>query len=375
MSILGLLSHTNAVQQSADQSSPTLSYRIPTGNLCVLIRQLATLLRAGMPLVPALDALHDQLSGSSSTAEQGLAQVVQYLHQRVNEGTSLSQAMEAFPSLFSSPMVYMVRAGEEGGTLESILIWLAEMMEKRQRLAQNIKAAVTYPLIMAVVAVGVIIYIMIYVIPGISHIFDQFNRALPLPTQILITTCLFLKQRAGAILGVLLIALLGGLWWLRSDQGREAWDRLQLRLPLWGPLQKKGELARMTRTFATLLTAGIPIHKALQISQGVARNHIIQNAWQEITTAVQKGDNMSEAMRSTGIFPPLLCHVVATGHQTGAVDEGLRYVADLLENEVETSTKTLATLLEPLILLVMGGLIGFMVLAILLPIFEINQSL
>lgn len=372
MSGLGLLSHRSPHSQSYESR---LTYRVTQRDLRLFIRQLATLLRAGLQLVPALDALEDQLHGQGGTTEQGLLQVVELLRDRVNEGTSLSQAMEAFPSLFSRPMIHMIRAGEEGGALDVTLVRLAEMMEKRHQLSQSIKSAITYPLIMAVVATGVIVYIMMYVIPGISQIFTQFERELPVPTKILITVCLGFKAKAFFILGGMVMAVLIGVLWIRSEEGKKKWDAIELKLPLWGSLRKKMELARVTRTFATLIQAGIPIHRALQISSGVIRNHLIQTAWDDITEAVQKGEAMAEAMKTTGIFPPLLCHVVAVGHQTNTVDEGVTYVSDLLENDVETATKTMATLLEPLILLAMGGLIGFMVLAILLPIFEINQSL
>ena len=373
MSGLGLL--TQLTKPAHELPEPKLTYRVSQRDLRVLMRQLATLLRAGMQLLPALDALNDQLRGQKGPSEQGLCQVVEELRERVNEGTSLSKAMEVFPSLFSNPMIHMIRAGEEGGALDLTLIRLADMMERRAQLNQSIKSAITYPLIMGVVATGVIIYIMMYVIPGISQIFTQFERDLPVPTQVLITLCMTLKEKATLILGSIVMAILLAVLWIRSDEGRRRWDEIELKLPLWGRLRKKAELARVTQTFASLLQAGIPIHRALRISSGVIRNHVIQVAWDDITEAVQKGDSMSQAMEATGVFPPLLCHVVATGHQTNTVDEGVSYVSNLLEDEVEAATKSLSTLLEPLILLIMGGLIGFMVLAILLPIFEINQSL
>ena len=356
--------------------------RIGTKDVCKLTRQLATLLRAGMPLVPALSALVEQLQGGPKrnklrfgSQDEQLAEIMEQVVNSVNAGSTLADALRKHPSVFSSLFVNMVAAGEASGTLEEVLQRLAEMMEKRVHLVGKVKSAIAYPLMMVVVAAGVVVFLLSFVVPSITQIFLEMNRALPWPTRLLILTSAFVKTYLVLIAIVVCVVFFGIGAWLRTKEGRIIWDRSKLKLPLFGKLFLKLEIARLTRTLGILLTSGIPILGALEIAKGVIQNSFIAGALGSVKDCISKGDTIANAMRKTGLFPPIVFHITATGQISGNVEASFIDIADMYESEVEMTTKTLTSLLEPAILLVMGAVVGFIVLAILLPIFEINQVL
>ncbi len=358
-----------------------LSTRVGTKDVCRLARQLSTLLHAGMPLVPALSVLQEQLGQTPKSryvrwgdATAPLAPIVAQIRDDVSGGDSLADAMGKYPELFSPLFVNMVAAGESSGTLEPVLTRLAEILEKRVQLTGKVKAALAYPMMMALVAAGVVIFLLSYVVPGLTQLFTEMHRQLPKPTLVLIAISSTMREYAAA-LGVLTAMAIGGLIaFCRSAVGRIWVDRLKFGLPLFGPLFFKIEAARLTRTWGTLMKSGIPIIAAIDISRRVSQNHIILAAADTIKEGVHKGQTVADAIRATGIFPPVVFHVIATGQTSGNVEDGLIDIAEMYETEIETALRSLTSLLEPLILLVMGGVVGFIVLAILLPIFEINQS-
>jgi len=343
--------------------------RIRTKDVCMVARQLATLLRAGMPLVPALSALVEQLG------DDPLGEIIEQVADNVNTGSTLADALSRHPSVFSSLFVKMVAAGETSGTLEEILLRLAEMLENRVHLAAKVKAAVAYPLMMVVVAVAVVVFLLSFVVPSITEIFYEMNRALPWPTRLLMSTSAFMKTYLPLIAVVICLFFIGLGAGYKTENGRLFADRIKLKLPLFGKLFLKSEIARLTRTLGILLASGIPILSALKIAEGVVQNRIIAGALDSVRNRVQRGDNIADAIRSTGLFPPIVFHIIATGQTSGDIEGGLVDIADMYDGEVEIAAKTLTSLLEPLILLFMGAVVGFIVLAILLPIFEINQML
>lgn len=343
--------------------------RIRTKDVCMVARQLATLLRAGMPLVPALSALVEQLG------DDPLGEIIEQVADNVNTGSTLAGALSGYPSVFSSLFVKMVAAGETSGTLEEILLRLAEMLENRVHLAAKVKAAVAYPLMMVVVAVAVVVFLLSFVVPSITQIFYEMNQALPWPTRLLISASGFMKTYLPLIAVMTCLGFIGLGAGYRTENGRVFADRIKLKLPLFGKLFLKSEIARLTRTLGILLASGIPILSALKIAEGVVQNRIIAGGLDSVRNRVQRGDNIADAIRSTGLFPPIVFHIIATGQTSGDIEGGLIDIADMYDGEVEIAAKTLTALLEPLILLFMGGVVGFIVLAILLPIFEINQML
>ncbi len=344
--------------------------RIRPTDVCRIARHLATLLRAGMPLLPALSALVEQLRD----AQDGpLAEVVEQVAGDVNSGQTLSGAFSRQPDVFSKLFVSMVAVGEASGTLEDILIRLAEILETRVRLAAKVKAAVAYPLMMIVVAVAVVVFLMSVVVPSITAIFLEMNRSLPWPTKVLISMSSFIGTywMFLAALVCLFVLAIGAAY--KTPQGRLWMDRSKLRLPLFGRLFLKLEVARLARTLGTLLASGIPILSALEIAKQVVQNNHMADALGSVKHWVSRGDAIAPALKKTGLFPPIVYHIIATGQASGNLEDGLIDVANMYDDEVELATKTLTSLLEPLILLCMGAVVGFIVLAILLPIFDVNQ--
>ncbi|MCX5637690.1 MAG: type II secretion system F family protein [Planctomycetota bacterium] len=343
--------------------------RTSTRDICLLTRQLATLLRAGMPLVPALSALVEQVQGSA------LSQVIEDVHDSVNAGSSFAGALGRHPSVFSNLFVNMVAAGETSGTLEEVLLRLAEMLDKRAHLTSKVKSVIAYPLMLSVVAVGVVMFLLSFVVPSITQIFLEINRQLPWPTRLLISTSAFIKTYLLVIIAAVCAAVFGIGAWVRTEEGRAIWDRSKLKLPLFGKLFLKLEIARLARTLGILLASGIPVLSALEITKGVVQNRFVAGALGSVKDLVSKGDNVAAAIRKTGLFPPIVFHIIATGQISGDIEGGLLSIADMYDGEVELTAKTLTSLLEPAIVLAMGAIVGFIVLAILLPIFEINQVL
>ena len=356
---------------------------VRTKDLCRLARQLSTLLRAGLPLVPALSAIVEQLQEPlqrpllrfGGPQSNPLAEIMQQVADSVNGGSTLADALKKHPGVFSGLFVNMVAAGEVSGTLEEVLQRLAEMIEKRVHLTGKVKSAIAYPLMMAVVAVGVVVFLLSFVVPSITQIFLEMNQALPWPTRLLISTSALIKTYLMLIAIVVCAVFFGIGAWLRTKEGRLSADRWKLKLPLFGELFLKLEIARLARTLGILLVSGTPILGALEIAKGVIQNSFIAAALDPVKSWISKGDTIANAIRKTGLFPPIVFHIIATGQISGDIEAGLINIADMYESEVEMTTKTLTSLLEPAILLVMGIIVGFIVLAILLPIFEINQVL
>ena len=343
--------------------------RVHTKDLCILARQLATLLRAGMPLVPALSALVEQLRGDT------LAEIMQQVADSVNAGSTLADALKKHPSVFSNLFVNMVAAGEMSGTMEDVLLRLAEMLEKRVNLMGKVKSAVAYPAMMVVVAVGVVVFLLSFVVPSITEIFLEMNRTLPWPTRMLISTSSFIRTYLLLIAIIVCAGFCGIRFWLRTKEGRLFVDRSKLNIPLFGKLFLKLEIARLTRTLGILLISGIPVLGALEIAKSVIQNSFIARALDSVKDLVSRGDNIAGAVRKTGLFPPIVFHIIATGQISGNIEAALIDIADMFDGEVDRQAKTLVSLLEPAILLAMGVIIGFIVLAVLLPIFEINPVL
>ncbi|MFC1795302.1 type II secretion system F family protein [Planctomycetota bacterium] len=348
--------------------------RIHTRDVCRIARQLATLLRAGMPLVPALSVLVEQSQGFRAQ-DNPLAEVLKQVAYDVNSGSTLANALSKHPKVFSNLFINMVAAGEMSGTLEEVLLRLAEILEKRMNLAAKVKAAIAYPLMMIVVAVAVVVFLMSVVVPSITEIFIEMNRTLPWPTRLLISTSAFMKTYWMLIAVVVCLVFFVSVAGYKTKKGRLFADRTKLKLPLFGSLFLKLEVARLSRTLGILLVSGIPILSALEIAKQVIQNRVIAGALDSVKDLVSKGDAIANAIRKTGLFPPIVHHIIATGQLSGNLEEGLINIADMYEGEVELTTKTLTSLLEPMILLFMGAVVGFIVLAVLLPIFDINQVL
>jgi len=367
---------TAAVPPPAAADEDVLQQRIKTRDLCLATRQLATLLKAGMPLVPALSALVEQLRSVKRNRRRGtLARVFAQITGRVNAGDSLAHALRDYPRIFSPLYINLVRAGQVGGNLEEVLIKLAELLERRARLAARVRAALAYPALMALAAVAVIIFLMTFVVPGLTAIFLEMNQTLPLPTRLLIAVSDWLRGSWLLLaLALALVALLGSMY-LKTPTARMAWDRFKLRLPLLGEFFLMVETIRFTRTLGSLLAGGIPLLDALALVRNIVQNRYLAEGLDRVREDIARGHTVAHALRKIGLFPPLMIHAVAIGEMSGNVEQQLNQLADDYEDQLQLTVQSLTSLLEPAVLLVMGVIVGFIVLATLLPIFEINRML
>jgi general secretion pathway protein F len=336
--------------------------------LAVMTRQLATLIGAGLPLVPSLSALVTQIR------HPVLKKTLARIKDEVNEGNSLTQSMCHFPDVFPPFYINMVRAGEASGTMEIVLDRLADFNEGQQALRAKIWSALAYPLFMFFVGSGVIFFLVTFVIPNITNIFSEMRQTLPGITVFLIVVSGFLKTFWWIMALVLLAAVVGLRYAVQhTGQGRRLWDRFKLRVPLLGGLNRKIAVARFSRTLGTLLQSGVPLLSALEIVKNVVNNGVLAGQIDEAAKAVEEGQSLSSPLARNDFFPPIAVEMLTVGEQSGNMETMLFRIADAYEKEVEANVLLVTSLLEPAMILVMGAVVGFIVVSILLPIFEMNQ--
>ncbi len=341
--------------------------RVSTQELALLTRRFATLARAGLTLIECLGTLIEQMENAR------LKRVLTHVRQQVREGRSLAEALQAHPRIFSSIYVNMVRAGEESGTMDIVLARLADYMESQARLIRTVQAAFTYPIVMIVFSVVILMFLLAYVVPQVTRIFTETGRALPLATRILLGVSSFVASYWWVML---LVAASGALLMsrlVRTPAGGAWYDRMLLRLPWVGKVIQRVSIARLSRTLSTLLASGVPILTALGIVSQLLKNSQLRRAIEEARSSVQEGESLAAPLRRSGLFPALLTQMVAVGERSGELESMLARAADAYDEEVSAGLARLTSLLEPLTILVMGGVILFIVLAILLPIFDLNQ--
>jgi len=340
--------------------------RIRPGEVAIMTRQLATLIGAGFPLVSALEALMAQFPSP------GLKKMVAKVKDAVVEGTSFADALNGFPSVFSGVYVNMVRVGETSGTLEIVLQRLADITEKQEELKSRVVTAMIYPLLIMIVGVLIMMFLFIYVIPNITSIFKDMSQALPLPTQLLIGTSHLLKSYWW-ILVILVAGVLMGLRAMRkSPNGRRWMDKNILTLPLAGALTGKLATARFARTLGSLLDNGVSMLPAMDIVKNVAGNIRIAEVIENAAFDVGKGQALFKSLDAGAVFPPIAIQMIMVGEQSGNLEEMLGKVADVFEKEVETTVMRLTALLEPIMVLIMAGMVLFIILSIFLPILEMS---
>lgn len=360
--------------------SKDLFARINQQDVCRLTRQLAILLRSGMPLLFALEALEEQLRDGiqqhfnwKSRKEEYLADIMEDIAVSVDSGSSLADSLSRHPDIFPDFYVGMIAAGEESGNLEQVLLNLADLLEKRLNTQAKVKSALAYPILMVFVAAGVVMFLLGFVVPDITKIFIENKQHLPWPTQLLISISALVKSYGVVMIVLIGLSIFAALAAYRTANGKRLADRWKLKTPIFGNILLKLEIARICRMLGIMLTSGIPILGALQIVKKVIHNSLIADSVDHIRETVAKGDTIANAARGTRLFPPIICHILATGQASGDIEISLINIADMYDSEIEIQTKTITSLLEPAILLVMGIIVAFIVLAILLPIFEISQ--
>ena len=341
--------------------------RVKQQEIHVATRQLATLLGAGIPLVPALDGLIEQ------TTNKTLKTIITQIKESVNEGNSLTSALSEHPRLFSKIYVNMVRAGEASGSLDVVLERLAEFGERQQALHSRIKAALIYPIFMALVGTIVLFLLITFIVPSITKVFSDRNQILPLPTIILIKISSFLQSYWWLVV-LLLIGMVAGIrFFIQRPKGKRLWDKMKLTLPMLRDLNIKIAAASMGRTLASLLQSGVPLITSLQIVKNILNNVLLAEVMDEATEELEKGKSLSGVLRGNQYFTPMLVQMIAVGEQSGALEKMLEKAADSYEKEVETKIMAITSMIEPIMILVMGLVVSFIVVSILLPIFEMNQ--
>jgi general secretion pathway protein F len=341
--------------------------RVKPVEVAMMTRQLATLIGAGFPLVSALDALAPQ------TKSHAFKKILTQLKDAIVEGNSFAQALSKYPATFSSLYVNMVRAGETSGTLEIVLDRLADITEKQQALITRIQTALAYPSFMLVFGTIVLFILLIYIVPSFTSIFADMNQTLPAPTRMLIFLGEFFKSYWW-----ILFIILGMMWFLlnrakKTEKGRYWFDKMVLAIPIAGNSARKLAVARFARTLGSLLENGVSMLVALDIVKNIAGNILISEAIETAAIEVGKGQGLGAALSGRGIFPQLSIQMIQVGEQSGELEKMLTKIADVFENEVETSILRLTSYLEPVMILVMGLCVLFIVLSICLPIFEMNQ--
>jgi type IV pilus assembly protein PilC len=344
------------------------SRRITEKDLCVFTRQLATMMKAGVPLLQSFDIV------ARGHANPAVSRLLLDIRADVETGTSLSQAFKRYPQYFDKLFCNLVNAGEQAGILDDLLARLATYKEKTLALKGKIKSAMFYPAAVLAVAVIVTAVIMIWVVPSFKSVFESFGAELPLPTLFVIwLSDQFVAYWPIVFGGTALSAFLFVRSWKRSASMQAATDRLLLKLPVFGPVIMKAVVARWTRTLATMFSAGVPLVESLDSVGGASGNAVYHEATQKIALSVSSGTSLAVAMQQVQVFPAMATQMAAIGEESGSLDEMLRKVAEFYEEEVDAAVASLSSLMEPIIMVFLGGLIGGLVIAMYLPIFKLGS--
>ncbi len=343
--------------------------KISSKDIVIFTRQFSTMIDAGLPIVQGLTILAEQSENKTFKA------VLKEIVSDVEGGLSLAEAMEKHPKVFDKLFVHLIAAGEVGGILDVILQRLAAYIEKTQKLKSQIKGAMTYPAVVVAVAIIVISIILIFVIPVFEEMFADFGSALPLPTQIVVNMSRFIKGNILYIVAA--FVALGFLFktYRKSKSGRKTTDALALKLPVFGILLKKVAVARFTRTLGTMISSGVPIISAMEIVARTSGNVILEEIILEVRSSIAEGQTIAEPLSENDIFPRMVIQMISVGEATGALDTMLSKIADFYEDEVDAAVDALTSMLEPLLMVFLGGAIGGLVIAMYLPIFKMAAAL
>jgi len=361
------LYETTSAPEKKSSANIVLFARIRPIEISVMIRQISTLLNAGIPLVETLSAVIEQIDN------KGLQKIMSQVRESVREGMSFADALSRHPRVFSSLMVNMIRSGESSGSLEIVLLRLADFLEQQVELKRKIGSALIYPTVTISIALVVLLFILVYVVPSVTQIFADMKQALPLPTAILIAVSRFTQAYWWFFLLLIVAAFSGIKAYTRTGQGRIRFDRIKLKLPLFGSLVRKIAITRFSRTLGTLLKNGVPLLNALDIVKNVVGNKILEQTIEEARAHIGEGSTIHDPLKRSGVFPPIVIHMIFVGEKSGTLEEMLNKVADTTDNEINSTISTLTSLLEPIMIVGLALVVGFIVLSILLPIFEINQ--
>ncbi|MCS6901181.1 MAG: type II secretion system inner membrane protein GspF [Myxococcales bacterium] len=341
--------------------------RANSTDVAMMTRQLATLVKAGIPLVEAIAALTEQIE------KQDLKRIMTTVRERLNEGSSFAKALEAHSRVFPPLYVNMVAAGEASGTLEAVLERLADFMEAQARLKGKVGAALAYPILMTLIGMALMSVLMVAVVPKVTSIFQSMDHPLPWYTQALIAVSGFLS----GYWWLLALLIGGGVYtfrrWVRTKEGRLTWDTITLKLPIFGNLIRMIAIARFAKTLSTLLASGVPLLKAMEIVRNVLDNAALEQVVEIAAGSIREGESIADPLRRSGQFPPIVTHMIAVGEKSGQLENMLSSVSESFSSQAEVRVQALTSLLEPLVIVVMGGAVGFIAFAILMPLIQMNE--
>jgi type IV pilus assembly protein PilC len=358
---------TNVRAKPRAISLPGLGGRVTEKDIVVFTRQFATMIDAGLPLVQCLEILASQQENKT------FRRVLMEIRTSVEGGLTFAAALKQHPKVFTSLYGNMVEAGEAGGILDTILTRLAVYMEKAMALKKKVKSAMIYPSTIVTVAVVVVIFLLVFVIPTFKTMFEGFGATLPLPTQIVLEVSRIVRAYFLVGIGVIVALIIGLRWWYSTSGGRLAIDSFLLKTPVFGILIRKVAVAKFTRTLGTLISSGVAILEGLDITARTAGNKVVEQAVLRTRASIAEGKTISEPLRASGVFPPMVVQMIAVGEQTGALDTMLGKIADFYDEEVDTAVANLTALLEPMLMVFLGVVIGGVVIAMYLPIFKLVQ--
>jgi type IV pilus assembly protein PilC len=340
--------------------------KIKSQEISVFARQFATMIGAGVPLVRCLTILSQQCENAR------FQDIINKVRTDVEAGSNLSQALQNHPKVFSNLFVNLVKAGEAGGILDEILDRLANYLESSEQLRQKVKGALTYPVVVMTIAVGVVIFLITFVLPSFEAIFADMGEArLPAPTRILLGLSAFMNKYFIFLVIAAVTAFFTGKKFFETEKGIRFKDTNLLKLPALGPMLRKVAVAKFTRTLGTLIASGVPILQALEVTSDTAGNVVISDAINKTRVSIREGESIAEPLRQSKVFPPMVVQMIAVGEETGELDGMLSKIADFYDSEVDTAVKGLTSIIEPLVIVFMGIVIGGIVMAIFMPMLEI----
>lgn len=354
-------------EAATSQRQRTGEARVSPQELAIVARQLATLFAAGIPAVEALSAVGEQ------TDKPSVEKIMRQVRDAVTQGSSLADAMAEHPATFPPIFIGMIRAGEAAGAIDLVLERLAQYTETQVQLQSRVRNALTYPILMFSISGAIVFFMLSFVVPKVTKIFADKQEALPWPTRFLLSISHGISEWWWLIAILLAMAILAALASIRRPEGRLWLDRKLLTMPLIGPLLTQIAVGRFSRTLATLLAGGIPLLEALELASNTSGNTALGAAVEQARIGVREGESLGELLQASGLFPPLLIRMIAVGERSGELEPMLIRVADAYEQEVDSALTTLTSVLEPAMMVIMGGLVLFIVLAVMLPIFEINS--
>ncbi|MBI5192649.1 MAG: type II secretion system inner membrane protein GspF [Nitrospirae bacterium] len=362
------ISEETAKKVEAGHSSLSSLLRgVKKQEITVLTRQLATLIAAGLPLMDSLTAAIDHVD------DPLLKRSITRVREDVREGKSLADAMRSHPRIFTGLYTNMIQAGEASGALDVVMARLADFQESQVRLKNKLWAAMTYPILMLFIGIGVLAFLFSFVIPQVTKVFEDTGQALPVPTLMLISISNFFRFYWWILAGILIAVSLLFSKYIKTPQGREMYDRIILKVPMFGKMIKLIAVSRFARTLSTLLASGVPLITAIDIVKAVVNNTVLSKILEDAKDRVREGESLSEPLKRSGVFPSMVIQMITVGERSGELESMLSKVAEAYDDEVDTTVAGLTSLIEPLMILFMGVVVMFVVLSILLPIFEMSQ--